>query len=207
MNPRDTNSTNTKSTNTTHTNTNPTNHGIVTPYEGREHGGWDPQAPIPAPLALHRTAVPLAWVDYNGHLSESCFLLVFGDNSDAFFRWIGVDEAYRAAGHSLYTAESHLHHRGEAGEGNLLRLTLQILDVDDKRLHLFHTMYRDDSGAPIATAEQMLLHVDTEAGRVAPFPGFLAERLAATRLAHARLPVPAAVGHVMGIPRKPDQPA
>ena len=181
-------------------------HGIVTPYEGRQHGGWDPEAPIPAPLALHRSTVSPAWVDYNGHLSESCFLLVFGDNSDAFFRWIGVDEAYRAAGHSLYTAETHLHHRGEASEGDPLRLTLQILDVDDKGLHLFHAMHHEDSGALLATAEQMLLHVDTAAGRVAPFPGFLVQRLAATRAAHARLPVPEAVGHVMGIHRKPPRP-
>ncbi|MER5943908.1 thioesterase family protein [Streptomyces sp. NPDC001928] len=180
-------------------------HGIVTPNEGRGHGGWDPNTPIPAPLALHRATVSKAWVDYNRHLSESCFLLVFGDSSDSFFRWVGVDEAYRAAGHSLYTAETHLHHLGEASEGDPLRLTLQILDVDDKRLHLFHAMYHEDSGALLATAEQMLLHVDTEAGRVAPFPGFLVERLTATRAAHSRLPVPEAVGHVMGIPRKPSR--
>jgi carnitine 3-dehydrogenase len=178
-------------------------HGIVTPYEGREHGGWNPGAPIPVPLDLHRTTVSQAWVDYNGHLSESCFLLVFGDSSDAFFRRVGVDEAYRAAGHSLYTAETHLHHLGEASEGDPLRLTLQILDVDDKRLHLFHTMYHARSGAVLATAEQMLLHVDTAAGRVAPFPGFLVERLIAVRAAHAHLPVPDPVGHVMDIPRKP----
>ncbi|MEU6139619.1 thioesterase family protein [Streptomyces sp. NPDC047081] len=181
-------------------------HGIVTPYEGREHGGWNPEAAIPAPLTPHRTTVSPAWVDYNGHLSESCFLLVFGDSSDAFFRWVGVDEAYRAAGHSLYTAETHLHHLGEAAEGDPLRLTLHILDVDDKRLHLFHAMYHETSGGLLATAEQMLLHVDTEAGRVTPFPGFLAERLTATRAAHAGLPVPGAVGHVMGIPHKPSGP-
>jgi acyl-CoA thioesterase FadM len=178
------------------------NHGIVTPYEGREHGGWDPQAPIPAPLALHRTTVVRDWTDYNGHLSESCFLLVFGDGSDAFFRWIGVDEAYRAEGHSLYTVESHMHHLGEASEGDPLRLTLQLLDADEKRLHLFHAMYHETSGAPLATAEQMLLHVDTGAGHVAPFPAELARRLCSVLAAHAKLPVPDAVGHVMGIPSR-----
>ena len=65
---------------------------------------------IPAPLRLHETTVAPEWVDYNGHLSEWAYLLVFGDSADAFFRYFGVDEGYRAAGRSLYTAETHLRH-------------------------------------------------------------------------------------------------
>jgi hypothetical protein len=37
------------------------------------------------------------------------------------------------------------------------------------------------------------------AGRVIPMPAALRERLEEIRLAHAALPVPPAVGHVMGI--------
>ena len=138
---------------------------IVTPYEGRPHMSWDPAAPIDAPLRLHHTAVIPAWVDYNGHMSESCYLLVFGDNADAFFRLIGIDEDYRARGHSLYTVETHLHHRREVSEGEPLALTLQLLDHDRKRVHLFHEMTHGETGALVATAEQLLVHVDIEAGR------------------------------------------
>ena len=53
-------------------------------------------------------------------MSESCYLLAFGDSADAFFRFLGIDEEYRAAGHSLYTVETHLHHRREADEGDRL---------------------------------------------------------------------------------------
>ena len=70
---------------------------------------------IDAPLALYQTTVPEEWLDYNGHMSEWCYLLLVGDAADAFFRYIGIDEAYRAAGHSLYTAETHLHHLRESG--------------------------------------------------------------------------------------------
>ena len=176
--------------------------GIVTPYQGARAQPWDPGAAIPAPLVLHRTTVPPAWVDYNGHMSESCFLLAFGDSADAFFRYVGIDEAYRAAGHSLFTAETHLHHHGEAVEGDLLRLELRVLDADRKRVHLFHEMHRQRTGALLATAEQLLLHVDTVAGRVVPLPDRLADRLAAIRAAHLGLPRPAGVGHVMGIPHR-----
>ncbi len=96
---------------------------VTTPYEGHEHAGWDPGAEIEAPLRLHRTTARPEWMDYNDHMSESCYLLVFGDSADAFFRFLGIDEAYRAAGHSLYTSETHLHHRREVALGEPLELT------------------------------------------------------------------------------------
>ena len=158
-------------------------------------------APVEAPLRLHRTRVPVEWVDYNGHMSESCYLLAFGDNADAFFRLVGIDEAYREAGRSLYTAETHLHHRREAAEGAPLAMTLQLLDHDHTRVHLFHEMTHEDTGVLLATAEQLLVHVDTRAGRSAPMPEALRERISVIARAHADLPRPAVVGRAMGIRR------
>ena len=175
---------------------------VITPYEGTGHRTWDDGAPVPAPLALHRTPVRPEWVDYNGHMSESCYLLVFGDDSDAFFRYLGIGEDYRADGGSLYTVETHLHHRREAVEGESLRLTLRLLDHDAKRVHLFHEMRREGGegdGALLATAEQMLLHVDMAQGRACPLPDELLRRLGAIQTAHDRLPVPETVGRPMGI--------
>jgi acyl-CoA thioester hydrolase len=154
---------------------------------------------IDAPLALYKATVPAAWVDYNGHMSEWCYLLLVGDAADAFFRFIGIDEAYRAAGHSLYTAETHLHHLRESALGDRLSVPLQLLDVGPKSMHLFHTVRNEATGEDAATAEQLLVHVDMAAGRVIPMPRDLRERLEEIRMAHAALPVPPAVGHVMGI--------
>ncbi len=172
---------------------------VTTPREGSRAASWPPAGPIPAPLRLHETDVLPDWVDYNGHLSESVYLLVFGDSADAFFRFFGVDEDYRAGGRSLYTAETHLHHLREAHLGERLQLTLQVLGLDAKRLHIAHEM-QDDRDQLLATAEQMLLHVDTRAGKVAPFPGEIVGRLGQIRATHAVLPVPGYVGHVMRIP-------
>jgi len=172
---------------------------FTTPLEGRQAGPWPPGPQIPAPLRLHETAVAAEWTDYNGHLSEWAYLLVFGDSADAFFRFFGVDEAYRAAGRSLFTAETHLRHLREARAGDRLRLTLQVLGVDAKRLHIAHEMLGDE-GQLLATAEQMLLHVDSQAGKVAPFPREIGARLRQIRDAHATLPAPPYIGHVMAIP-------
>jgi betainyl-CoA thioesterase len=166
---------------------------------GNLAGPWPPGPLIPAPLRLHETTVAAQWVDYNGHLSEWAYLLVFGDNADAFFRYFGVDEEYRAAGRSLYTAETHLRHLHEAHLGERLWLTLQVLGVDTKRLHIVHEM-TNATLRTIATAEQLLLHVDTRAGKVAPFPQPIAERLRRICDAHAGLPVPGYVGRVIRAP-------
>jgi len=158
-------------------------------------------AMIDAPLALHRAAVPAEWLDYNGHMSEWCYLLLVGDAADAFFRYVGIDEAYREGGRSLYTAETHLRHLREAAAGDRLAVPLHVLDVGPKSLHLFHTVRDEVTGAQVATAEQLLVHVDMASGRVVPMPDDLRGRLEAIRQAHAALPVPPAVGQVMGIRR------
>jgi len=181
---------------------NKSDHGLTTPLEGSGHHTWDPQAPIAAPLCLLQTTVSLQWVDYNGHMSESCYLLVFGDNSDAFFRFIGIDEAYRAAGHSLYTVQTQLHNLRECSQGDPIRLTLQLLDADDKRLHIFHAMFHGTSSELLATGEQMLVHVDMEAGRSVPMPPGMQSKIQAIRTAHATLPLPAQAGQPIGIRRK-----
>jgi acyl-CoA thioester hydrolase len=176
--------------------------GIHTPYENLPSGAWDAGAPINAPLRLHNATVPRAWLDYNGHMSESCYLLVVGDSADAFFRFLGIDDAYRAGGHSLYTVESHLHHLREVSEGDELDLSLQLVDLDDRRLHLFHTTADRASGKSVSTVEQLLVHVDSAEGRSCPLPVYLRDRLRAVQRAHAALPRPSALGHVMGIRRR-----
>lgn len=156
--------------------------------------------PIPAPLRLHSLTVPTEWVDYNDHMSEWCYLLVMGNNSDAFFRYIGIDDSYRATNASLFTVETHIHNLLEASLGDGLELTLQVLDVDAKRVHIAHEVIRPD-GAVVATGEQMLLHVDTSAGKATPLPVTLHDRLREIVSAHAQLTRPAWLGHVMAIPK------
>jgi acyl-CoA thioester hydrolase len=159
---------------------------------------------IPAPFRLPEVTVSAEWTDYNHHLTESAYLLIMGESSDAFFRFFGVDDAYRDAGHSLYTVETHLRNLREAREGERLNLTIQVLGTDAKRLHILHEMYLGptcSAGALIATAEQMLLHVDTRAGRAVPFPSRIAGVLREISAAHAAaLPVPSYVGRSIRIP-------
>lgn len=175
--------------------------GVVTPYEGTGSRAWSSETEVPAPLRLHDTTVGPQWVDYNRHMSESCYLVVFGDNADAFFRYVGIDEQYRQDGGSLYTVQTHLHNLREVSEGQPLALSLRVLDCDAKRLHVFHEMRHGSTGEPLATAEQLLLHVDTAAGRAVAMPEFLRLRVETVRAAHAVLALPEQVGRPLGIRR------
>ncbi len=153
------------------------------------------------PLRLHETRVPPEWVDYNGHMTESRYLQVFGDATDALLRYVGVDRTYLDAGFSYYTVETHIMHLREASAGEPLRLSTRILAADDKRIHLFHEMFRGGDDLRLATAEQMLLHVDTRAGRACPAREEIRARVARIAEAHARLPRPELAGRRVGEPR------
>ena len=176
-------------------------HGLRTPLEGVAARPLQPGEQIDAPLQLISPTVQRDWVDYNGHMSESCYLLVFGDQSDAFFRLIGIDEAYRAGGYSLFTVQTMIFNLAEAHLGDRLQLSLQLLDADEKRLHIFHAMHNAETGVLLATGEQMLVHVDMAAGRSVPMPPELSARVQAVRAAHADLPRPPQAGRNIAIKR------
>jgi carnitine 3-dehydrogenase len=150
-----------------------------------------------APLRLHSAVVAPEWIDYNGHAHESRYLQVFGDTTDALLRHIGLE---LGAGGSYYTVETHLSHLGQARAEERLHTTTQLLGHDEKRLHVFHSLYRTGDGALLATAEQMLLHVDTAAERVAPAPPELLERVGWIAAVHASLPRPDRAGRSITSP-------
>ena len=177
---------------------------LVAEREARIHEAgvpaqWSAGDPVAVPLTLYETTVEPDWVDYNGHMSEWAFLTAFGWASDKLFRYVGVDEDYRSAGHTFFTVETHLNYVQEASLADPLRFTTQVLGVDAKRLHFFHAMEHATTGDLLCTTEQMLLHVDTKAGSTAPLLPGPATALAAIAKAHADLPVPPQVGQVMGL--------
>lgn len=112
---------------------------------------------------LYRTDVLPEWVDYNGHMSEAFYVLVFGFTTDALLDRIGLDEEGREGENaSLYTVEAHVSYIQEVAEGEPLLVGTRILDLDAKRIHAFHAMWHAKSSELLATEELMLLHVRTK---------------------------------------------
>ena len=130
----------------------------------------DPAATAGAgePLRLLETSVRPEWVDYNGHMTDSRYLQVFGDATDALFRYAGVDEAYRRSGRALYTVETRVTHKAQARALEPLYVTTRVLEVDERCVRLAHSLHRRRDDTLVASAEQLYVHVSTEAGKAAP---------------------------------------
>ena len=129
-------------------------------------------------LALMDAAVAPDWVDYNGHMNDAAYALVFSRASDALMDRIGLDSAARkASGHTLFTLQVMLHYFKEAREGAALSVSCHVLEHDEKRLRVWLEMRAGRGGEVLAASEQLLLSVDQSQGsRAAPWR---AETLAA----------------------------
>jgi carnitine 3-dehydrogenase len=144
------------------------------------------------------TTVRSEWVDYNGHMSDFVYGLVFGEAMDKLYRSVGIDDETRKSGHMFYTVESHVRHSGEAKAGESLYCTTQILALDEKRLQIFHRLHRRRDDAPIATAEQLHLYVDNTLPKAVAMDPRLRAKLAALHEAHAELGRPEEAGRAVG---------
>ena len=149
-------------------------------------------------MILHRARIPADWVDYNGHATESSYLLMTSHAADELLGAIGIDAEYLRSGGSYYTVETHICHLDEAKAGDRLVVTTQVLGADEKRIHIFVRIARD--GTLLATTEQMLLHVDTNAGRATAAPPHVLERVQALVEVHSSLPWPERAGRRIGLP-------
>lgn len=149
-------------------------------------------------LRLQSRRVPPEWVDYNGHVHESRYLELFADATDSLLGAVGVDAGYLASGGSYFTVETHLSHLRQLEAGARVSVTTQVLDSDEKRLHVFHVLLREGEPDPVATAEQMLLHVDTGNGRAAPAQEPVRARVAELARRHSALPRPDRAGRRIG---------
>jgi carnitine 3-dehydrogenase / betainyl-CoA thioesterase len=163
---------------------------------GATLAAWERELLGSAPASTRR--IPPDWVDYNGHVHESRYLQLFADATDALLGELGIDAGYLAGGGSYFTVETHLSHLRQLEAGDRVHVTTQVLDSDEKRLHLFHVLLRDGEVDPLATAEQMLLHVDTESGRAAPSREPVRERVAELARQHEVLPRPERAGRSIG---------
>ena len=155
------------------------------------------------PLELPSLTVLPEWIDYNGHMNVSYYVLAFDQGVDAFMELIGISPAnIEQRQTSTFTLEMHLNFLHELRLGDPLRLTVQLLDFDTKRVHYFLHMHHAEDDYLAAVSEQIMVHVDLETRRSSEFPDDVRLTLKSLMSAHRHLPLPKQSGSVIGIRRK-----
>src|ERR1700730_15657533 len=89
-----------------------------------------------APFVSSAMRVEPQWIDYNNHLNVAYYTLLFDRAVDECFALLGIGEDYvQARKASMFVAEAHTGFRRELKVTDLVRVTLQLLDFDEKRPH------------------------------------------------------------------------
>ena len=157
------------------------------------------------PAIIYRTKILPEWADYNRHLRDSYYLVIFSNAVDTFMETIAMGEKDREATKTtLYTLEAHLNFQRELRVGEEVAVRTQLIGYDQKRLQLFLTMHAERIGEePAATSEYMLLNIDNSGDpKSAPFRRQVSEALSRIWQQQKDLPRPKNSGRAIALPQK-----
>lgn len=142
------------------------------------------------------------WVDYNGHMNDACYVIVFSNAINELMERIGLNEVFRVQQQvSIFTLQSMVHYLQEVREGEPLRIEVQLLESDSKKLRVFFTMLQGDTGEELAAMESLLLHMDMASRRAAPFLPQTQAQINEIQQAHSCLPFPELSGRSIALRR------
>ena len=154
--------------------------------------------------SIYRCDIEPQWIDYNGHLRDAYYTLVFSQAIDALMDEVGLDHGYRArTSCTLYTLEMHVHFLDEVKSTDEISVSARAIGIDSKRIHVALALRCARRAEPAALGEFMLLHVRQDPTvRSAVFPPEIQQRLEQWLAADAQSPLPALGSRTMTLPRR-----
>src|SRR5215475_13015687 len=157
----------------------------------------------PVPFLSSVMQIEPQWIDYNGHLNMAYYNVMLDRAIDELWLRLGIGPAYMRERHgSTFTAECHVRYLREIHLGDAVQISILLVAADEKRLHTFEEMRHATEGWLSATSENMTMHIDMTARKVAPFPPDIRARIRAVADAHAAIPLPEGIGRKVGMPTK-----
>ena len=160
-------------------------------------------ASVAAPFVSDHLRVLPEWIDSNGHMNVAFYLRAFDLAFDGVFDELALGtEMMTSAKVSTFAAEMHITFQGEVFEGDRLRVTTQLVGLDNKRFQWFQAMYHAEKGYLAGTCEWMILFIDMTQRRVTEIPAATRQRLDAVMAAHAGLPQPPEMGRSISLKNK-----
>ncbi|MEH6951195.1 thioesterase family protein [Nitrobacter sp. NHB1] len=143
------------------------------------------------------------WIDYNGHLNMAYYNVLFDRATDEFWLELGIGPDYvKTRNGSTFTAECHLRYLREVHLDDPVRVSVLLVAADEKRLHTFEELRHATEGWLSATSENMTVHINMAARKVAPFPPDIRARIQAVVDAHSAIARPEGIGRQIAMPSK-----
>ncbi len=158
-----------------------------------------------APIIL-RTRIKPEWLDYNNHMNVAYYVLIFDLAGVELVSQLGLSEAVtEKTGISWMVLENHITYNNEVVLDQPVEIRCQLIDHDNKRLHLYFEMYAyTEQGVEYlaSTLEQMAMCVDLNSRSSCEFPSEVVEQINAMAKLQSELTTPANIGRKIGIRRR-----
>ena len=150
---------------------------------------------------IYRNTVQPNWIDHNNHMHDAQYYSVFSDAVVDFFRSIDFSISYRQNQEiTIFSIEAHVSFLNELLLNETFYIKSHLYDYDEKRVHLFLTMYNEHDERA-ATYEVMMRAVNNRTRRSATFPDEIYEKIINYYNQQPDFEIPKQLGHIIGIPR------
>ena len=141
-------------------------------------------------------------IDNNNHMHDAYYNVIFSDVINEFNYSHGLSLKEREESqYTVFTIEAHTTYLAELSLDQSFTVELYLYDYDYKRTHLFLRMLHED-GTIAATNEVIMMGIDKNQRRSAPFPEKYMEFIEAYDLEQEKIEWPKQLGHRIGIPKK-----
>ena len=153
---------------------------------------------------MHRLGDPIRirpeWIDHNGHLNVAYFVLAFDIATDAVYEDWGIGLEYQEqSGCSVYTLGMNVDYLKELFVDEEVRVATQLVGLDHRKIHYFHSMVHAGTEEVVATNECLAINVTLKSKRSAPFSGPVQQKLAKVFEQHRKMKRPARLGRRLAI--------
>ena len=110
------------------------------------------------------------WIDYNGHMNLSYYILVFDMGAEVILSKFKMGEhSAKTTKKSTMVVESHITYDQEVKEGDEVDINLIYCDHDKKRIQYKLEMIHAEKKYLAATLEALSLYVDLDERKVVEF--------------------------------------
>ncbi len=121
-------------------------------------------------VSLTNKVIIKDWIDYNGHMNLSYYILVFDMGAEVILSKFKMGEqSAKTTKRSTMVVETHTNYIKEVKENDEVIIYLSHVDHDKKRLHYKLEMYEKSKNILSATTEVLALYMNLDERKVTEF--------------------------------------